>query len=135
KDAAIRQKLVEITVCEWWPGQKVRLPVTLIAPSSGEPCRKVVVGNAGMEPKAAAPTGAMLRLVKENGVGLALIGMTTIDAMPPLAQLDVGMKLHFLKSKDARYTPAWIWGMSDMRALTAAVAEKDVFQPTKVLAT
>lgn len=135
KDAAVRQKLVEITVCEWWPGQKVRLPVTLIAPSAGGPCKNVVVGNAGVDLKAAAPAGAMLRLVKEHGVGLALIGMTTIDAMPPVGQLDVGMKEHFLKTKDARYTPAWIWGLSDMRALTAAVAERDVFQPVKVLAT
>jgi hypothetical protein len=23
------KKLIEITVCEWWPGQKVCLPVTL----------------------------------------------------------------------------------------------------------
>src|SRR4051794_8460372 len=53
KDAAVRQKLVEVTVCEWWPGQKVRLPVTLIAPSSGAPCRNVVVANAGVELKAA----------------------------------------------------------------------------------
>jgi hypothetical protein len=135
KDAAVRQKLIEITVCEWWPGQKVRLPVTLIAPVAGEPCRNVIVGNAGVELKAAAPAGAMLRLVKEKGVGLALIGMTTIDAMLPVGQLDVGMKKHFLETKNARYTPAWIWGMSDMRALTAATAEREVFQPVKVLAT
>lgn len=135
KDPAVRQKLVEITVCEWWPGQKVRLPVTLIAPATGGPCHHVIVGNAGVEPKAASPAGAMLRLVKESGVGLALIGMTTIDAMEPIGKLDVGMKEHFLRTKDTRYTPAWIWGLSDMRALTAAIAEKDVFQPTKVLAT
>lgn len=135
KDAGVRQKLIEITVCEWWPGQKVRLPVTLIAPATGGPCRNVIVGNAGAELKAAAPAGAMLRLVKENGVGLALIGMTTMDAMVPLGKLDVGMKENFLKSKDARFTPAWIWGLSDMRALTAAMAEKEVFQPVKVIAT
>lgn len=135
KDPAIRQKLVEITVGEWWPGQKVRLPVTFIVPAQGGPCKNVVIGNAGVDLKAAAPSGAMLRLVKDHGVGLALIGMTTIDAMPPLGKLDVGMKEHFLKTKDARYTPAWIWGLSDMRALTAAVAEKEAFAPVKVLAT
>ncbi|MGB8165999.1 MAG: GDSL-type esterase/lipase family protein [Chthoniobacteraceae bacterium] len=135
RDAAVRQKLVEITVCEWWPGQKVRLPVTLLAPATGGPCQNVIVGNAGMDLKAAAPAGAMLRLLKENGVGLALIGMTTVDAMPPLGLLDVGMKEHFLKTKDARFTPAWIWGLSDMRALTAAIAEKEIFQPVKVIAT
>ncbi|MGK0240956.1 MAG: hypothetical protein ACI92G_004447, partial [Candidatus Pelagisphaera sp.] len=27
---SLRQKLVEITVCEWWEGQSVRIPVTFI---------------------------------------------------------------------------------------------------------
>lgn len=135
KDAAIRLKLIEITVGEWWPGQKVRLPVTLFAPVTGGPCRNVIIGNSGAELKAASPTASMLRLMKENGVGVALIGMTTIDAMIPVGKLDVGMKAHFLNTKDARYTPAWIWGLSDMRALTAAMAEPTVFQPVKVLVT
>ncbi len=135
KDPAIRRKLVEITVCEWWPGQRVRLPVTLIAPASGGPCRNLLIGNSGIVEKAAAPSGAMLRLVKENNVGVALVGMTTVDAMAPVGKLDVGMKDNFLRSRDARFTPAWIWGISDMRALTAAMAERDVFQPAKVLAT
>jgi hypothetical protein len=135
KDTGIRQKLIEINVCEWWPGQKVRLPVTLLAPAGGGPCHNLIIGNSGNQLKAISPAGAMLRLLKENGVGLALIGMTTIDAMEPVGKLDVGMKEHFLKTKDARFTPAWIWGMSDIRALTAAAAEKDVFQPTKVIAT
>jgi len=135
KDATVRMKFIEITVCEWWPGQKVRLPVTLFAPTSGEPCRNLIVGNSGAELKPASPTTAMLRLVKEKGVGIALIGMTTVDAMEPVGKLDVGMKAHFLQSKDARYTPAWIWGLSDMRALTAALAEPSVFQPVKVLVT
>ncbi len=135
KDTGIRQKCVEITVCEWWPGQKVRLPVTLLAPEKGGPVHNIVVGNAGLTLKGASPAGAMLRLLKAGGVGVALIGMNTIDSMEPVGKLDVGMKEHFLKTKDARYTPAWIWGISDMRALTAALAEKEVFQPGKALAT
>ena len=135
KDADVKQKLVEITICEWWPGQKVRLPVTFVVPAKGGPCKNVIVANTGLPLKAAAPTGSMLRLLKENGVGLIYIGMNTIDAMEPAPLLMSGMKEHFLKSKDARYTPAWIWGMSDMRALTAAMAEKDAFQPTKAIAT
>ena len=133
-DAKARRKLVEVTVCEWWPGQKVRLPVTFLAPASG-PCRNIIIGNTGVQLKPAAPTGAMLRLLRDDGVGIVLIGMTSIDLMEPAGKLDVGMKEQFLKTKDARYTPAWIWGMSDMRALTAALAERNVFQPGKVLAT
>ena len=135
KDPSIRQKLVEITVCEWWPGQKVRLPVTFSAPASGGPCKEVIVGNQALVTKTALPTGSMLRMLKDHGVGIVLIGMVPIDNMEPVGRLDVGMKQQLLKTKDMRYAPAWIWGLSDMRALTAAIAEKDVFQPTKVIAT
>jgi hypothetical protein len=135
KDPSIRQKLIEITVCEWWAGQKVRLPVSFSAPAAGGPCQNIIVGNMGLVAKPGLPGGAMLRLLKERGVGIVLIGMTTVDAMPPIGALDVGMKANLLKTKDMRYTPAWIWGLSDMRALTAALVEKEVFQPLKVLAT
>lgn len=134
KDAAIRQKIVEITVCEWWPGMKVRLPVTFLAPATGV-CTNVVIENTGLQLKPAAASGAKLRLLKEQGVGLVFIGMVPIDAMEPVGKLHLMMEEHFIQTKDTRYTPAWIWGISDMRALTAAIAEKEVFQPKKVLAT
>ena len=135
KVKGVKQKLVEITVCEWWPGQKVRLPVTFCAPDDGKPCANVIVGNMGLALKPTLPSGAMLKLLTEHGVGIVLVGMGTIDAMEPKGTLHLGMKEQLLKTKDARFTPAWIWGMSDMRALTAAVAESAVFQPKKVLAT
>lgn len=135
KVKGVKQKLVEITVCEWWPGQKVRLPVTFCAPDDGKPCENVIVGNMGLALKPSLPSGAMLKLLTEHGVGIVLVGMGTIDAMEPKGTLHLGMKAQLLKTKDARYTPAWIWGMSDMRALTAAMAESTVFQPKKVLAT
>ncbi len=134
KDPAVRQKLVEITVCEWWPGMKVRLPVTMLAPATGV-CTNVLVENTGLQLKAAAATGAKLRLLKEHGVGLVFIGMAPIDTMEPAGRLHTMMEERFVKTKDTRHTPAWIWGISDMRALTAAIAEKDVFQPRKVMAT
>lgn len=134
KDASIRQKLVEITICEWWPGQKVRMPVTLLAPANGV-CTNVLIENTSAQLKVAAASGAKLRLLKEHGVGLVFIGCVPIDTMEPVGRLHLMMEEHFIQTKDTRYTPAWIWGISDMRALTAAMAEKDVFQPKKVLAT
>ena len=130
----VKQKLVEITICEWWSGQKVRLPVTFCVPDVPGPCTQVILGNMGLALKPALPTGTMLRLLTERGVGVVLIGMSTIDAMKPEGTLHLGMKEQLLKTKDARFTPAWIWGMSDMRALTAAMVEAE-FQPEKVIAT
>jgi hypothetical protein len=134
KDPALRSKLVEITVCEWWPGQKVRLPVAMLAPAD-KVCTNVLIENMALAPKVPVPTGAKLRLLKEHGVGLVFIGMVPITDMEPVGKLHLLMEEHFVQTKDARYTPAWIWGLSDMRALTAAIAEKEVFQPRKVLTT
>ncbi len=134
KDATIRQKLVEITVCEWWPGLKVRMPVTMLAPAKGV-CTNVLIENTSSQLKVAAASGAKLRLLKEHGVGLVFIGCVPIDTMEPVGKLHTMMEERFIQTKNTRYTPAWIWGISDMRALTTAMAEKDVFQPKKVLAT
>ena len=134
KDTSLRAKVVEITVCEWWPGQKVRLPVAMIAPV-GKVCENVLIENMGLVPRAPMPAGAKLRLLKEHGVGLVYIGMAPITDMEPVGKLHLMMEEHFVKTKSSRYTPAWIWGLSDMRALTAAAAEKEVFQPRKVITT
>ena len=134
KDATIRQKLVEITVCEWWPGLKVRMPVTMLAPAKGV-CTNVLIENTSSQLKVAAASGAKLRLLKEHGVGLVFIGCVPIDTMEPVGKLHTMMEERFIQTKNTRYTPAWIWGISDMRALTTAMAEKDIFQPKKVLAT
>lgn len=134
KDPSLRGKVVEITVCEWWPGQKVRLTVAMVAPV-GKTCANLLIENMGLQPKVPALAGAKLRLLKEHGVGLVFIGMVPITDMEPAGKLHLLMEEHFMQTKDGRYTPAWIWGLSDMRALTAAIAEKDVFQPVKVLTT
>jgi len=133
KDPAVRQKLIEITVCEWWPGQKVRLPVTLNAPADRGPCRNVIVANQGLSRRATLPTGGELDLLKNDGVGVVYIGMSTVNMMEPVGELHTGMQGQLLKTKDPRYTVSWIWGMSQMRALTAAMTEPKVFRPERVL--
>jgi hypothetical protein len=133
----IQQKLIEITVAEWWPGQKVRVPVTLNAPVDKAllPCRNVIVTNMGLALRTATPSGPELKLLQEKGVGVVLVGMSTIETMLPVGQLHLGMKEQLLKTKDVRFSTAWIWGMSQMRGLTAAEAEPKYFQPRKVIAT
>ena len=133
----IQQKLVEIVVAEWWQGQKVRIPVTLNAPMDSEtlPCRHVIVANMPLKFRTATPNGPSLELLRENGVGVVLVGMGTIDAMAPAGQLHLGMEAQLLKTKSPRYSSAWIWGMSQMRGLTAAIAEPNYFQPEKVVST
>lgn len=135
QEPRLKQKFVEITVCEWWPGQRVRIPVTLVAPREGGPCENLLLINMSLALKPATPNGEPLRLAKEKGVGIVMVGMGVIEGMKPVNELHHGMREQLLKTKDLRYTTAWIWGMSQMRGLTAALAETDVFQPSKVLAT
>lgn len=133
----IQQKLVEIVVAEWWKGQKVRIPVTLNVPTNSEqlPCQNVIVANMPLRVKMATPNGPSLELLREKGVGVVLVGMGTIDGMVPEGQLHLGMEEQLLKTKDPRFSAAWIWGMSQMRGLTAAVAESNYFQPEQVIST
>lgn len=134
RDQTVQSKLIEITACEWWPGQKVRLPITFNVPT-GVICSNIVVVNMGLAKKPAFPRPDELTLLKEHGVGIVMVGMGTIDAMEPKGQLHLGMKARLLKTRDPRYTPAWIWGLSQMRGLTAAFAERNHFRPGKVLST
>jgi hypothetical protein len=81
----------------------------------------------------ATPSGSALRLANEKGVGVVLVVMGDIDAMVPAGMLRTGMKTHLLETRSPRYSSAWIWGMRQMRGLTAAVVEKERFMPAKVV--
>ena len=130
-DPPRRTKIVDITVADWWKGQAVRIPLVYVAPTA--PAKFLVLGNVGLKPPKKAPLNDQMRDLLPRGVGFVLVGIGPIEAMEPAEQLNDEMNRQFLASKgDARYTPAWIWGMSYMRALTAALAETDHFQPEKI---
>ena len=134
RDASLKQKLIEITVCDWWPGQAVRVPVTFVVPKQATPCENILLINMGLQRKPATPTNAAYRLAKEKGVGVVMVGMGVIEGMQPAGQLHKGMLEKMLETKNIRYTPAWLWGISQMRGLTAALAEEDAFRLGKVIA-
>jgi hypothetical protein len=126
-----RTKVVEISVAQWWKGETVRIPVVYVAPP--KPAEFLLLGNIGLEPPKKAPLNDEMKAFLPRGVGFVLVGIGPIEAMEPAEKLNDEMNRQFLASKgDARYTPAWIWGMSYMRALTAALSEKQAFQPKKI---
>ncbi|MCB9382981.1 MAG: hypothetical protein H6509_00080 [Bryobacterales bacterium] len=130
-DPPRRTKIVEITVAEWWAGRTVRIPVAYVAPP--EAARFVVLGNIGLKAPKKAPLNDQMRTLLPRGVGFVMVGIGPIEAMEPAEELNDEMNQQFLSSKgDARYSPAWIWGMSYMRALTAALTEDDAFRPVNV---
>lgn len=134
-EPSLKQKLIKITVCDWWEGQPVRIPVTLNAPVDALPCENILVINMGIASKPGVLRGVPLALLKDQGVGVIMVGMGRIDENEPAGELFLGMHRHLLDTKDVRYSATWIWGMSQMRGLTAAFTEPEVFQPKKVIST
>lgn len=128
-----RQKLVEITVCEWWPGKKIRIPLLFVAPAGGAP-RGLIVTSMSFQTKRVRPSELHRRLLP-RGVGFVHAAITRIDQMEPGGALRKAVDATFLKTKDVRHTSAWLWGMSYMRAATAALAESEVFSGDKIAAT
>ena len=68
---ATRQKLIEINVAQWWPGQDYRIPVRLIVPLEGKAKGFSITGANPYETlmKDARPTDFQAKLLA-GGVGI-----------------------------------------------------------------
>ena len=128
-----RQKLIEIKVAEWWPGQDYRIPVRLIVPLTGKAAGFHITGNhayAGMTADAGLDT--LDQLLIDGGVGVVYTVVQALPNIPGGSVILEQMTDRFLTTHDPRYMTAWIWGMTLMRAATAALAETDYFETGKI---
>jgi len=130
---ATRQKLVEINVAEWWPGQDYRIPVRLIVPLEGKAKGFSITGANPYETlmKDARPTDFQAKLLA-GGVGIVKTHVKAFRQIPGKQGLEQKMRRMFMKDLNPRYTTLWIWSMTLMRATTAAYAETDYFEKGKV---
>lgn len=131
---ATRQKLIEINVAEWWPGQDYRIPVRMIVPLEGKAKGFSITGaNGNLEAlmKDTQPTDFQAKLL-EGGVGIVKTLVRASRQLEGKRGLDQKMMREFMKDLDPRYTTLWIWSMTLMRATTAAYAETDYFEKGKV---
>lgn len=128
-----RQKLVEITVAEWWPGCDFRVPVRLITPLTGKATGFHITSDYTCEALMAdAALDDLDSQLIAGGVGVVLTVVQPLPLMPDGQALEQGMFARLLQSHDPRYTPYWIWATTLMRAATAAYAETDHFEPGKI---
>jgi hypothetical protein len=132
-DPPTRQKSVVVTACTWWPGRAIRLPVVLVAPEKGGPF-PFIISSIGLGGKQVRPDD-LARALLPRGVAFVHVGMAAIDQMEPAGKLAEEMNARFLKTRDVRYTPPWLWGLTYMRAVTVALTEDKVFKAGKVGAT
>jgi len=128
-----RQKLVEINVAQWWPGQDYRIPVRLIVPLEGKAKGFHITGDNTAEflSKDINPNAFDTKLLA-NGVGIVKTVVKVINLIPGKQGLQKEMGKLFLEDLNPRYTTVWIWSMTLMRATTAAYAEVDYFEKGKV---
>ena len=130
---ATRQKLIEINVAQWWPGQDYRIPVRLIVPLEGKAKGFSITGANPYETlmKDARPTDFQAKLLA-GGVGIVKTHVKAFRQIPGKQGLEQKMRRVFLEDLNPRYTTLWIWSMTLMRATTAAYAETDYFEKGKV---
>ena len=130
---ATRQKLIEINVAEWWPGQDYRIPVRMIVPLEGKAKGFSITGANPYEGlmEDTRPTDFQAKLLA-GGVGIVKTHVKAFRQIPGKRGLEQKMGRMFMKDLNPRYTILWIWSMTLMRATTAAYAETDYFEKGKV---
>ena len=128
-----RQKLIEINVAEWWPGQDYRIPVRMIVPLKGKAKGFHITGANPYETlmKDSKPDDFQAKLLA-NGIGIVKTFVKSLRETPGKQGLEKEMGKKFLEDRNPRYTTVWIWSMTLMRAATAAYAETDYFEKGKV---
>ena len=128
-----RQKLIEIKVAEWWPGQDYRIPVRLIVPLNRK--AKAIHVTSQHRHKLLeqdARFNKTQQALIDGAVGLVYTVVQRLRVMPGGRELEQEMIPRLLKVLNPRYNTTWISPMTLMRAVTAALAERDYFEPGKV---
>ena len=123
--APTRQKVVEITVGQAYPGKDYRIMVQFAVPADKKAKGFHLTG--GVSGRDMQMRGSDSELI-QAGVGLVKTHINNLpgDLKKPRDEL-------FYKTLDPRYRNFWIWPATFMRAVTAAYAEKDHFEKGKVL--
>ena len=128
-----RQKLIEINVAQWWPGQDYRIPVRMIVPLKGNAKGFHITGANPYEGLMEdSRTTAFQAKLLAGGVGIVKTHVKAFRQIPGKRGLEQKMGRRFLEDLNPRYTTIWIWSMTLMRATTAAYAERDHFEKGKV---
>ena len=128
-----RQKLVEINVAQWWPGQDYRIPVRMIVPLEGKAKGFHITGaNSYKELMEDTRTTDFQAKLLAGGVGIVKTHVKAFRQIPGKRGLEQKMMRRFVGDLNPRYTTIWIWSMTLMRAATTAYAETDYFEEGKV---
>ena len=132
-EVATRQKLITIRVGELLPGKEYRVPVRMIVPARGKARGfHLTGGNVPQRMQEDARLRGMDIDLVRGGVGLV---QTVVQVLEQSGQGELGRAANkrFAETLNPHYSiQYWGWPATLMRAVTAAYAEKDHFEPGKV---
>ena len=128
-----RQKLMSIRVGELWPGQDLRAPVRLVVPADEKAMGFHLTGGNQTKrlQQDTRPRGVDAELLK-GGVGLVQTVVQTLKSQGQ-PELDRAMSERFIRTLNPHFSiQYWGWPATLMRAVTAATAETEYFEPGKI---
>jgi hypothetical protein len=128
-----RQKLITIKVGEIWPGEEYRMPVRMVVPAEGKAKGfHLTGGNAPARLEEDTRLSPIDQELIKGGVGLVYT-VVQVLAQSGLGDLGRASEARFLETLNPHdKIQYWAWPATMMRALTAAYAESDHFEPGKV---
>jgi hypothetical protein len=127
-----QQKIVEITLCNFENGRKVRIPVTYVLPDTKQACH-FIVSYGNLSPTVYKEFDGLMTKMLENNIGFVLPAIGPTAKMKPHGpQLEADMKQLYKKTGNIKYDKTWLRGVTYMRAITAALTEKERFLDDKI---
>ena len=123
------QKHAVITLFQLPSGAKARIPVFFVIPESGKPCRNVLMRTAQYN-SVKVELAEYECMLLQHGIGVVRAALESPTKIPGNGKdLVREMNKFYFQTADFRTGNGYLWGMTYMRALTAAYSMPDRFQP------
>jgi hypothetical protein len=130
-NGSTRQKLIEITVVEWWEGAVVRAPVRIIVPLEGTATGFAITGGSRWEElqeDISTGDGSTARAALSQGAASVHTIVQPLAITPGASEFEAESYDRWSATGDGRFTAIWLWTMTHMRAVTAALDEELVLE-------
>ena len=115
------------------PDLTLRVPVRLIVPAAGCPCDFIVSHSGFDATDEAILADDLTQWAMQNRVALAIPGVAPLaESGPEGAAFAEALTARLTETGDVRFTALYVWGLTYIRAATAAIAEPDMFRSGRV---
>ncbi|MDG2030977.1 MAG: hypothetical protein P8J45_08240 [Phycisphaerales bacterium] len=130
-NGSTRQKLIEITVAEWWEGAVVRVPVRIIVPLEADASGFAITGGSRwseLQEDMSTGDGSTAGAALSQGAASVHTIVQPLAITPGASEYEFESHERWAATGDGRYTTIWLWAMTHMRAVTAVLEEEIVHE-------